>query len=1081
MKNLKKVLASLVVVAMMASMAIMPAFAETFNYQAEAEKLYAVGLYKGISTDPNNPDLDLATLLDRQTGVVMLLRLFGQEEEAKLLSDEQANSLLAKFSDAGTIADWAKRQVAYAVEKGFVKGYEDSTFRPTAGLNGKAYASLLLQQLGYDGDFDYHQAAIKLSQVGGLTASQATTFNSDAQLNKDALVGISYGALQAKFKADGKKVIKALIESKYVDEEKVKEAGIPYADIVSVAEIADVTVDIGGTPTLPATVTATYDNGTTAEVAVTWPTVDTSAAGEFEITGTIADTDVTAKVKVIVMPAELRVAGSTSGNRRELILNFNRPVGDADKAKDVGSYKVKKNEVINAELSEDKMTVTLLVKDTIANQSDVEVTVKKDVGLKEDATVTIENVKDVSAPEVASVEAIGNTYIRVTYTEPVQTTAKTGSNYTIDGKSFAASKIEMASNEKVVNITLKNALSDGEHKLVVKNKVSDFAGFAIEDNETTFTVVEDKEAPTGEVESATQTKVVIKFSEPVKTPDEDDVYTNTKAEIEKLELSDDGTTYTITFSLDDPLPASGGKITIDNLSDYSGNKTDFVVTVKPDYDEENPEIVGYEIKDNQTKIVIEFSEDVYDDSGDYELLNADGDEVAISSPEYEKDKKGNDIKNKIVITKSGGEEFASGKYKLTVKGVEDLTPMRNQLEKTTLTIEIDDEKAPSIEKVYENTIDNILYITFNEDVDEDSVTDLDNYTVDLGEELVDLDSDNVDDIELLSDDRTVAITFADIEDGIVIAEDEIKRIIIENVKDTAGNEAKRLIATDEEFDSIGEAPYVDEANVTGENTIVLHLVGKINGKTLSPDDFIINYEDAKGDVKTLEPYDAEYDSSKDEIKLLFSKDFSTDGKYEGSGLVLTIQEEKKIDTTDVFNQKLELDEESIIDDGIAVGIAVGDKFNPSISSIAKATKVTGDDEGVYAEIEISEELALTGIKAAAEEEEASDALKEVLGYEEAWLLKDFIASQFTVTIGSDRVDVEVYYVEGGEDNKNTKGIDESKPRLVIVASGEYSKKSITIDFNPLPNTEKNEGKLLLDIEGNTLGAKKGMTKTIVKK
>lgn len=1067
MKNLKKVLASLVVVAMMASMAIMPAFAETFNYQAEAEKLYAVGLYKGISTDPNNPDLDLQTLLDRQTGVVMLLRLFGQEEEAKLLSDEQANSLLAKFTDAGEIADWAKRQVAYAVEKGFVKGYEDSTFRPTAGLNGKAYASLLLQQLGYDGEFDYHQAAIKLSQVGGLTASQATTFNSDAQLNKDALVGISYGALQAKFKADGKKVIKALIESKYVDEEKVKEAGIPYADIVSVAEIADVTVDIGGTPTLPATVTATYDNGTTAEVAVTWPTVDTSAAGEFEITGTIADTDVTAKVKVIVMPAELRVAGSTSGNRRELILNFNRPVGDADKAKDVGSYKVKKNEVINAELSEDKMTVTLLVKDTIANQSDVEVTVKKDVGLKEDATVTIENVKDVSAPEVASVEAIGNTYIRVTYTEPVQTTAKTGSNYTIDGKSFAASKIEMASNEKVVNITLKNALSDGEHKLVVKNKVSDFAGFAIEDNETTFTVVEDKEAPTGEVESATQTKVVIKFSEPVKTPDEDDVYTNTKAEIEKLELSDDGTTYTITFSLDDPLPASGGKITIDNLSDYSGNKTDFVVTVKPDYDEENPEIVGYEIKDNQTKIVIEFSEDVYDDSGDYELLNADGDEVAISSPEYEKDKKGNDIKNKIVITKSGGEEFASGKYKLTVKGVEDLTPMRNQLEKTTLTIEIDDEKAPSIEKVYENAIDNILYITFNEDVDEDSVTDLDNYTVDLGDELVDLDSDNVDDIELLSDDRTVAITFADIDDGIVI--DDIERIIIENVKDTAGNEAKRLIESKTAFGPIDEAPYVDEANVTGENTIVLQLVGKINGKTLSPDDFIINYEDAKGDKKTLEPYDAEYDSSKDEIKLLFSKDFTTDGKYEGSELELTIQEEKKIDTTDVFNQKLEL---------AASSIAVGDKFNPSISSIAKATKVTGDDEGVYAEIEISEELDLTDIKAA---EEASEDLKEALGYDEAWLLEDFIASQFTVTIGSDRVDVEVYYVAGGTDDKNTKGVDESKPRLVVVAKGEYSKKSITIDFNPLPNTTKNAGKILLDGEGNTLGAKKGMTKTIVNK
>jgi len=98
MKNLKKVLASLLVVALMASMAIVPAFAEAFSYEKEAVQLNQVGLYLGIREDVFDPDL--GTALDRQTGVVMLLRIFGQEEEAKLLTNEQADALLAKFTDA---------------------------------------------------------------------------------------------------------------------------------------------------------------------------------------------------------------------------------------------------------------------------------------------------------------------------------------------------------------------------------------------------------------------------------------------------------------------------------------------------------------------------------------------------------------------------------------------------------------------------------------------------------------------------------------------------------------------------------------------------------------------------------------------------------------------------------------------------------------------------------------------------------------------------------------------------------------------------------------------------------------------
>ncbi|AEV70630.1 Ig-like domain-containing protein [Acetivibrio clariflavus] len=1021
MKNLKKVLASLLVVALMASMAIVPAFAASLSYEKEAEQLYQVGLYKGISTDPNNPNLDLESLLDRQTGVVMLLRLFGQEEEAELLSYEQADALLAKFTDAGTIADWAKRQVAYAVEKGVVKGYEDSTFRPTAGLNGKAYASLLLQQLGYDGEFDYHQAAIKLSQVGGLTASQATVFNSDAQLNKDALVGMSYGALQAKFKADGKKLIKFLIESGVVEEEKVKEAGIPYADIVSVAEIPDITVDIGATPELPATVTATYDNGTTAEVAVTWPTVDTSVAGEQVITGTIADTDVTAKVKVIVVPAELKVEGKASGNLVELVLNFNRPVPDEDEAKDVSNYKVKKYTVKNASLSEDKTTVTLLLASPVAQQSDVTVTVAKEVGFDEDVELTIKNVKDTAAPEVVSVEAVGNGLVKVTFSEPVKN-ATSIANFLVDGKIITSSQPTLTSDEKTVNFKLTKRLTPGEHKLVVKNKVVDYAGFAIEDNETEFTVVEDTTPPTGEIVSATQTKVVIKFSEPVEEPDEDDVDTNTSAEIIKAELDDDDMTYTIEFDVEKALPTAGGKITIKNLTDYSGNKVNFEIAVSPTYDVERPEFVGYTVDDKQVKIILEFNEEVFEDKGEFTLVDEDDDEIALKAPVYYVNDNGKTIKSKLVLTRADNSAFDSGKYKLTIEDVTDLNPLKNTIIKTTVDITVDDQKAPNVKYVYIKSSDNALYVEFNEEVDEATATDYDNYAYMLNTANAtfnDLDKD-VADLELLSDGKTVRIEFETTGDDAVDV-DDIARLQVTSVADTAGNEMKAQAIDSSAFRLVTDAlvPKIDSAAVTDKNTIVVKLTtgSSINDRTLNPGDFILTAgQDDKGKDIVITAWDAEYDSDDNEITLTVDKDISADATYKGNAIKLKLAND--VETVNAFDQALEIDGATIL--------TVADEYAPTAAdSVASAVYTSGVGTEVF--IELSENLNLAG---------AVDSNGKITD-------ADYL-TQFRIKADSKIVAADIYYFDAAStDNKST-DVDETKARFKVVIAGNYKGKTVQV-------------------------------------
>ncbi|MEK5039907.1 Ig-like domain-containing protein [Sporosarcina sp. FSL K6-3457] len=79
---------------------------------------------------------------------------------------------------------------------------------------------------------------------------------------------------------------------------------LPELTIESVTNPADITVVVGTAPALPETVEVEFEGGTTGEVAVTWEESDFSEAGTVEVTGTIAGTDKTATINVIVKSVE---------------------------------------------------------------------------------------------------------------------------------------------------------------------------------------------------------------------------------------------------------------------------------------------------------------------------------------------------------------------------------------------------------------------------------------------------------------------------------------------------------------------------------------------------------------------------------------------------------------------------------------------------------------------------------------------------------------------------------------------------------------------------------------------------------
>jgi hypothetical protein len=224
MRNIKKTWAMMLVVAMLVT-SVVPAFAETttYKYSAEATKLNNLGLYYGTGNMGDDFNPALGSMLDRQSGVVVLLRLFGLEKAASELPAAEVEMILKdKFSDEADIATWARNHVAYGVKMKLIDGTTKetpTTFRPLSSLNALAYAKLILAQLGVS--YTYETAPADLYAAGGLSSAESIRYTASgtAAITRDDLVGISFGTLQAKDK-DGMKVIANLVNSNFVDKAK---------------------------------------------------------------------------------------------------------------------------------------------------------------------------------------------------------------------------------------------------------------------------------------------------------------------------------------------------------------------------------------------------------------------------------------------------------------------------------------------------------------------------------------------------------------------------------------------------------------------------------------------------------------------------------------------------------------------------------------------------------------------------------------------------------------------------------------------------------------------------------------------
>lgn len=183
--------------------------ASASSFDGPAAELAAIGMLKGGA---DGFGLDKAPT--RSQAAIMLVRLFGAEEEAK--AAYAAGDLKCPFTDVNeTAAPFA----AWLKDKGLASGTSETTFGGDSPCSSKAYTIFLLRALGYQDNVDFTAATAQEFAMGlGLLDTSAFT----GTFLRDDLAAMTYQALGMDLK-DGKTyLLKSLVESGAVDAEAAK-------------------------------------------------------------------------------------------------------------------------------------------------------------------------------------------------------------------------------------------------------------------------------------------------------------------------------------------------------------------------------------------------------------------------------------------------------------------------------------------------------------------------------------------------------------------------------------------------------------------------------------------------------------------------------------------------------------------------------------------------------------------------------------------------------------------------------------------------------------------------------------------
>mgnify|MGYP000380044823 CR=1 FL=1 len=645
MRNLKRVFAVIITVAMLATMMV-PALAEASHLE-EARKLQKIGLIAGTT----DAELNLEGSLNRIQGIAFAIRAAGKEDDAFALTDEEVAEILADVVDADDIPGWngnGPKYVAYAVKTGMTIGVDATIlpkvkFAPMAPMSGAQFLTFLLKSMGYKDATTNNAADIANQDAKFLSAGQAVQYVTKDQLLRDDCAAILYSAAMKGVNADGKRFIEALIESGDVDREKAIEAGFvaPVTELKALDAKAPSLKEIVVTFNAALNKDAAENKDNYAVEAVeskVIKSVKLNSDGksviillenalenqqEFKVTvkagvGIKEDTQLSGTAFDVTIPEAVSVV-QTGPDTFKVI--FSEPIKAT-----TGTYKVDDGRYFIAKIEAiDDYSVSIKLYTTIpTGEHKVVISGVEDyVPYKSlSQTLYFTAVKDEAAPEVVSVEKASPEEVILVFNEDIQLVISaideiqnkaliyhTNSNNVPSGVTVEGAKLKLDFKD--------NKLPSGTAYLTIKeNVVKDgWNNKNAEIKNLPINVTVDREKPyVKDIKAETDKKIVITFNEGIESVKEN--YTFLDASGDKLadeySIEDEGFKVDndkVTIEFNKALPGSTYTVVIEGVKDKAGNEIDKVSVPVTVTDTTRPEVTTTGVIYKDAKIVkISFSE-----------------------------------------------------------------------------------------------------------------------------------------------------------------------------------------------------------------------------------------------------------------------------------------------------------------------------------------------------------------------------------------------------------------------------------------------------------------------------------------
>lgn len=448
----------------------------------------------------------------------------------------------------------------------------------------------------------------------------------------------------------------------------------------------------------------------------------------------------------VVVPTELTLDTATSTNNKEIVLTFNNEV-DADTAEDTANYTLTGGLTV-ATAAADANVVTLTLTAAASQQASSDLTVKNVIdvnGLKVADTTKTVKFFDVTVPTVASITVTGPKTLKLTFSEPITSTAITStSNFSIDNNTYSIATVAASGTHSVI-VTLGTTLPAGSHTITVNNTTAtadpalkDFAGFFVAKTAVPFEYAQDTTAPTVSIVSAKQNEVKIKFSKAIDAATQANlsVYHTYNKNASYVAASyvwgSDNQTVTATFT-QNYLPVGTATVYINAgtspnvLKDGWGNAFESVsLSSTITADVTKPEVTKVEAK-SATSIEVTFSESVSGATTASNFVLKDSANVAVSVTSSVL--KSGTTSTYVLTTGT----MNGGSYNLTISNIKDTSVSANAMDSSTFVVTVNDLIKPTVTATGVMSTDKKkIVVSFSEAMatsGEGSILNLSNYQV----------------------------------------------------------------------------------------------------------------------------------------------------------------------------------------------------------------------------------------------------------------------------------------------------------------------------------------------------------------